>query len=291
MARRPGRAKASSGRGEEAKRSGGSRASQARGEQAEARRAGSDAIDHALPDAGGARADRAEEARIGRLTVVATPIGNLGDLSPRALAALEGADVLACEDTSVGARLLAANGLRRSILRLDEHAPESKLRAVIEHALGGKSVVYFSDAGTPGVSDPGPALVDLAFEAGVEVDAIPGPSALLTAVMLSGFFAQKLVFLGFLQRRPGAIRSELAPFAESTTTLVFFEAGNRLGKTLQTALEALGERRVAVCREMTKSHQEVIRGDLSELANSTRTFKGECTVVLEGKRKSLARGS
>lgn len=187
--------------------------------------------------------------------------------------------------------MLAANGLRRSILRLDEHAPESKLRAIIEHALGGKSVVYFSDAGTPGVSDPGPALVDLAYEAGVEVDAIPGPSALLTAVMLSGFFAQKLVFLGFLQRRAGAIRSELAPFAESTTTLVFFEAGNRLGKTLQTALEALGERRVAVCREMTKSHQEVIRGDLSELANSTRTFKGECTVVLEGKRKSLARGS
>ena len=152
-------------------------------------------------------------------------------------------------------------------------------------------MAYFSDAGTPGVSDPGPALVDLAYEAGVDVDAIPGASALLTAVMLSGFYAQKLAFLGFLARKPGAIRSELEPFAESTTTLVFFEAGNRLPKTLASALEALGERRAAVCREMTKSHQEVIRGALSELVNSGRTFKGECTVVLEGKRKTLARGA
>jgi 16S rRNA (cytidine1402-2'-O)-methyltransferase len=204
---------------------------------------------------------------------------------------LEDADVLACEDTSVGARLLAANGIRRSIARLDEHAPVSKLRSIVEEAAAGKSVVYFSDAGTPGVSDPGPALVDLAHEAGVEVDAIPGPSAVFTAVMLSGFFAQKLVFLGFLSRKAGAIASELQPYAESTTTLVFFEAPTRMQKTLEIALKTLGERRVAVCREMTKAHQEVVRCSLSELVLAGRTFKGECTVVLEGRRKSLARGS
>jgi 16S rRNA (cytidine1402-2'-O)-methyltransferase len=198
------------------------------------------------------------------------------------------ADVLACEDTSVGARLLAANGIRRSIARLDEHAPESKLKSIVAEAAGGKSVAYFSDAGTPGVSDPGPALVDLAYEAGVEVDAIPGPSAVFTAVMLSGFYAQKLVFLGFLARKPGAIASELGPYAESTTTLVFFEAPTRLLKTLEIALKTLGDRRVALCREMTKAHQEVIRGRLSELVSTERTFKGECTVVLEGKRKSFA---
>ena len=152
-------------------------------------------------------------------------------------------------------------------------------------------MVYFSDAGTPGVSDPGPVLVDLAYERGVVVDAIPGPSAALTALMLSGFFAQKFAFLGFLSKKQGAIKGELAPFADSTTTIVFFESGNRLEKTLATAVEALGERRLAICREMTKAHQEVIRGRLSELAKESRTFKGECTVVLEGKRKTLARGS
>ena len=204
---------------------------------------------------------------------------------------MQDADVLACEDTSVGARLLAANGLRRSIIRLDEHAPESKIRAVVAEAVAGKSVVYFSDAGTPGVSDPGPALVDSAYEQGVVVDAVPGPSAAMTAIMLSGFFAQKFVFFGFMARKPGAIKAEFDAYAESTTTLVFFEAANRLAKTLTHAHAALGERRVAVCREMTKSHQEVIRGRLSELAISARTFKGECTVVLEGKRKTLARGA
>jgi 16S rRNA (cytidine1402-2'-O)-methyltransferase len=130
--------------------------------------------------------------------------------------------------------------------------------------------------------------VDLAYEAGVEVDAIPGPSAVFTAVMLSGFYAQKLVFLGFLARKPGAIASELEPYVESTTTLVFFEAPTRLLKTLEIALKTLGDRRVALCREMTKAHQEVIRGRLSELVSTERTFKGECTVVLEGKRKSFA---
>jgi 16S rRNA (cytidine1402-2'-O)-methyltransferase len=192
---------------------------------------------------------------------------------------------LVCEDTSVGARLLAAHGIRKSILRADEHAPRAKLASIVGDAASGKHVVYFSDAGTPGVSDPGPSLVDLAYEAGVEVDAIPGPSAALTAVMLSGFYAQKLVFLGFLARKTGAIRAEFEPYADSTTTLVFFEAPTRLAKTLGVVLEALEDRRAAICREMTKAHQEVIRGRLSELATGDRMFKGECTIVIEGRRK------
>jgi 16S rRNA (cytidine1402-2'-O)-methyltransferase len=190
----------------------------------------------------------------------------------------------------VGARLLASIGLRRSIVRLDEHAPTSKLRSVVEEASSGKKVVYFSDAGTPGVSDPGPALVDIAYREGVEVDAVPGPSAAMTALMLSGFFAQKFIFLGFLPRKAGPMRSEFVQFEESTTTIVFFEAANRLSKTLEIALEALGDRRVSVCREMTKAHQEVIRCRLSELVSAQRAFKGECTIVLEGKRRRLAEG-
>ena len=165
------------------------------------------------------------------------------------------------------------------------------MRAILEEAASGKKVVYFSDAGTPGVSDPGPALVDMAFSMGIEVDAIPGPSAAMTAVMLSGFFAQKFVFLGFLPRKAGPMRTEFAQFAESTTTIVFFEAANRLQKTLEVAQEALGDRRVAICREMTKAHQEVIRGSLSELTSQARAFKGECTIVLEGRRRRVAQGS
>ncbi len=201
------------------------------------------------------------------------------------------ADVIVSEDTSVGARLLAAHGLRRSVLRLDEHAPDAKIRNVLGHALQGKTILYFSDAGTPGVSDPGPALVDKAYALGIEVDALPGPAAAMTAIMLSGFFAQRFVFLGFLPRKPGAMKAEFIPYADSTTTLVFFESPLRLGKTLKTAMDALGDRRVAVCREMTKVHQQVVRGKLSELISDAVTFKGECTIVLEGRRRIVAEGA
>lgn len=201
------------------------------------------------------------------------------------------ADILACEDTSVGARLLAANGVRRSIQRLDEHAPEHRIHALLDDVEGGKSLAYFSDAGTPGVSDPSVALVDAAYARGLAVDVVPGPSAVLSALALSGFYAQRFVFLGFLPRKAGAMASEFTPYAESTTALVFFEAPTRLTKALKTALESLGDRRVAVCREMTKLHQEVVRARLSELILQDRAFKGECTVVLEGMRRNVAEGS
>lgn len=198
--------------------------------------------------------------------------------------------MLCSEDTSVGARLLSAHGLRRSVTRLDEHASAAKIDGVLQHALDGKTVVYFSDAGTPGVSDPGPALVDRAYELGIEVDALPGPSAATTALMLSGFYAQRFVFLGFLPRKPGAMRSELLPYAESTTTLVFLGAPTRVTKALEVALETLGDRRAAICREMTKAHQEVLRSKISELITQGSKFKGECTVVLEGRRRKVAEG-
>lgn len=201
------------------------------------------------------------------------------------------ADILACEDTSVGARLLAAKGFQRSIQRLDEHAPLSKIQSLLDDVESGRTLAYFSDAGTPGVSDPGAALVNAAYLRGIVVDAIPGPSAVMTALALSGFFAQRFVFLGFLPRRAGAMSAEFAPYAESTSTIVYFEAATRLRKSLEAALKSLGERRVAVCREMTKSHQEVVRSALSELAAEERAFKGECTIVIEGMRRRVAEGS
>jgi 16S rRNA (cytidine1402-2'-O)-methyltransferase len=195
---------------------------------------------------------------------------------------------LACEDTSVGARLLAANGVRRSIQRLDEHAPEHKIQSLLDVVASGKTLAFFSDAGTPSVSDPGAALVDAAHSRGIPVDAIPGPSAVMSALSLAGFYAQRFVFLGFLPRKAGAMSAEFAPYADSTTTIVYFEAPTRLKKSLETALKTLGERRVALCREMTKAHQEVVRLSLSELISQDRAFKGECTIVIEGMRRKVA---
>jgi 16S rRNA (cytidine1402-2'-O)-methyltransferase len=174
---------------------------------------------------------------------------------------------------------------RKPLVRLDEHSTSAKIRSLVERAAGGETVAVVSDAGTPGISDPGAMLVDAAYEAGVEVDSIPGASAVSNALALSGFFAQKFAFLGFLPRRASALREEFEPYADSTTTLVFFEAPARVGKSLQAALAALGDRRVAICREMTKIHQQVVRGRLSTISSTELSSKGEFTIVLEGKRR------
>lgn len=130
--------------------------------------------------------------------------------------------------------------------------------------------------------------MNAAAERGIRVDAIPGPSAVMAALSLSGFYAQRFVFLGFLPRKQGAMAAEFAEYRDSTTTLVFFEAPTRLAKALRVALEALGDRRAVICREMTKAHQDVVRGTLSELSTQDGRFKGECTIVIEGRRRNVA---
>lgn len=144
-----------------------------------------------------------------------------------------------------------------------------------------------TDAGTPVISDPGARLIDLAHRRDIPVDAIPGPSAITNALALAGFFAQQFAFLGFLPRRSSAAMAELRGFRESAMTLVLFEASPRLPRTLQVALSALGDRRAAICREMTKLHQQVLRARLSELAQLPPNIKGEITVLIEGYRRKL----
>jgi len=212
----------------------------------------------------------------------------LSDLSTRAIDALRVCDLVTAEDTRIASRLLSSLGLKKATIRIDEHASDSALKRVIGRAEAGETIVVTSDAGTPGISDPGAKLVDLAYEAGVTVDAIPGPSAVTNALALSGFFAQRYAFLGFLPRKKGGQLAEFEPYASSTYSLVFFESGARVGRTLSVALEALSDRRAAICREMTKLHQEVIRGRLSELAQDVPNLKGEVTVVIEGARRNLA---
>lgn len=220
------------------------------------------------------------------LTLVATPIGNLGDLSPRAVAALEAADLWLVEDTRVSGKLQAHLGLRKPMRVLNEHTSERQIRAIVAELTGETAAVLLTDGGSPTISDPGSRICDLCHEAGVAVDAIPGPSAVTTALMLSGFFAQRFCFLGFLGRKSGAIRVELRAFAESPLTLVLFESPHRVGTLLTAAFEELGPRRFTICREMTKIHEQTYRSRLPGVPTEQELpAKGEVTVVIEGRRK------
>ncbi len=222
------------------------------------------------------------------LTLVCTPIGNLGDLSARAIETLSGADAWIVEDSRVSGKLAAHLGIRKPMQTLNEHSGPDKLKAFAERA-GQETLALLTDGGAPGISDPGAALVDLCRDAGVDVDAIPGPSSVVDALMLSGFYAQRYAFLGFLPRKAGPMRKELEPFKDSPFTLVAFESPFRFRNLLEAAADALGDRRYAICREMTKLHQQVYRQRLPYIPTDSEVLaKGEFTIVFEGKRKTSA---
>jgi 16S rRNA (cytidine1402-2'-O)-methyltransferase len=227
----------------------------------------------------------------GKLTLVATPIGNLGDLTDRARAALQEADFWIVEDTRISGKLASHLSLRKPMRVLNEHTPSHARDQLLRELVGGGSGVLMSDGGTPSISDPGAMLCDACHEHGVEVDALPGPSAVTTAVAVSGFFGQQFAFLGFMPRKHGAIVEAFRPFDESTFTLVFFESPYRIDKVLDPAFEALGERRYAICRELSKVHQQIYR-DILPKAPSVAEMprKGEITVVIEGLRRGAIEG-
>lgn len=221
------------------------------------------------------------------LTLVATPIGNLGDLSPRAAEALKAASIWIVEDSRVSGKLAAHLGVRKTMRVLNDHTPEHQVEAILRDLAAGLDACLLTDGGCPVVSDPGSHLTDLALQAGIEVDGIPGPSAVTDALMLSGFYGQRFAFLGFLGRKPGAIREELAPFSDSPMTLVLFESPHRLEQLLKVAFEVLGARRYAICRELTKSHQQIYRKFLPDCPTEREMpKKGEVTLVIEGKRRT-----
>lgn len=226
------------------------------------------------------------------LTLVATPIGNLGDLSPRASAALSEADVWFVEDTRVSGKLQGHIGVRKPMRVLNEHTGEAKLADLCREISGGLRAAVLTDAGCPGISDPGARLVDLCREADVEIDAVPGPSAVTTALTLSGFYAQRFAFLGYLPRKLGDQRAILNPFSDSPLTLVLFESPFRTEKLLDALYDVLGSRRYAFCREMTKLHQQVYRSRLPDKPAAKEVpAKGEFTVVVEGIRRGNASDS
>ena len=222
----------------------------------------------------------------GVLHLIATPIGHLGDLTLRAARCLVEVETLYCEDTRVTAKLLGALGARRHLISLNEHNEEARIEAVLADLDAGGSVGIASDAGTPLLSDPGARVVQAAIQAGHRVTTIPGASAALSALVLSGFPAAPSLFLGFAARKRGRLAEQLAPFARAPVTLVLFEAPGRVTSLLENLNELLGDRSVVVARELTKKHETMYRGRLSQMPELNE--RGEMVVVVAPPEQALA---
>jgi 16S rRNA (cytidine1402-2'-O)-methyltransferase len=220
------------------------------------------------------------------LVLVATPIGNLGDLSPRAVEALAAADAVACEDTRRTGRLLEHAGVRPpKLLVVNDHTEPSQVRAILARLDAGERVAVVSDAGTPGIADPGERLVAAAANAGHRVEVVPGPSAAIAGLVASGLPTGRFCFEGFLPRKGSARTARLAALAAEPRTIVLYEAPHRLARTLADLAEAMGPtRRVAVARELTKLHEELWRGPVGGAATwaAETTPKGEVVIVVAG---------
>jgi 16S rRNA (cytidine1402-2'-O)-methyltransferase len=229
----------------------------------------------------------------GRLQVVATPIGNLADLSERAREALAGADVIAAEDTRHTASLLKAAGIAKPLLSLHQHNESRRVPALLARLALGERVALVSDAGTPLLSDPGYELVHAVVAAGFEVSVIPGPSAITAALAVAGLPTDRFCFEGFLPARERERRAALAALAQEPRTLVFFEAPHRIAAALADMAAVLGaERTAVVARELTKAHETIYRGTLRELAARAAAeanfARGEITLVVRGAAPTAA---
>jgi 16S rRNA (cytidine1402-2'-O)-methyltransferase len=220
---------------------------------------------------------RHAEAPVGRLVICPTPIGNLEDITLRALAALAGADVVACEDTRRTAQLLRRHGIDVPLVSYHEHNEDRRARELATRIAGGETVVLVSDSGTPLISDPGYALLHACLEQGLAVEVLPGPSAVITALVASALPAARWRFAGFL---PRAARERERVLAGAEETLVAFESPRRLPATLELLAQREPERHLAVCRELSKVHEEVVRGTASELADHFRAHPPRGEVVL-----------
>ena len=222
----------------------------------------------------------------GTLYLVATPIGNLEDITQRALNVLAEVDVIACEDTRRTGLLLRHYGIKTKMLSYHEHNEQARARLLCEMLTGGASIAVVSDAGTPGINDPGYRLVKLAATTApnVRVVPVPGATALIAALIASGLPTDQFFFGGFLPARAQARRTRLEEVRAFPSTLIFYEAPHRLGESLADAREILGEREAAVARELTKLHEEIVRGRLSELAErfgSETAARGEMVIVID----------
>lgn len=222
----------------------------------------------------------------GRLLVVGTPIGNLGDLSPRGREALTGADVIACEDTRRTGRLLQLAGIpKRPLMVANEHTEHDRSGQIVDRIAAGATVALVSDAGMPGVSDPGQRVVAAVASAGLSIEIVPGPTAVVSALVASGLVNDRFVFEGFLDRKGSTRAKQLAEIAAQPRTTVFYESPKRVAKTLVDLIEVCGPDRLgAVARELTKLHETTLRGTLAELSATVAEAapRGEYVIVVAG---------
>lgn len=220
------------------------------------------------------------------LVLVATPIGNLGDLPPRAIEALSAADVIACEDTRHSRKLLHHAGISpRRLLAVHAHNESEQAERLVRDMLAGTRIAFITDAGTPGISDPGERLVAAAIAAGVDVEIVPGPTALIAGLVLSGLSTSRFCFEGFLPRKGKDRAARLAEVAAELRTTVLYEAPHRLVVTITDLAESCGgSRRLAIARELTKRFEEVWRGTLADAVERAASIeaRGEYVIVVEG---------
>ena len=223
------------------------------------------------------------------LYLVATPIGNLQEVSPRTIEVLSSVDLVACEDTRVTGKLLSLLGIKKELISLREHNEVSVSKELAEKIKNGLKVAYVSDAGYPCISDPGSKLVKICLENEINVTSISGPNAALNALIASGLCGDHFYFHGFLNAKESVRLEELRELSLKKETLIFYEAPHRIQKTLESMYEILGDRKACVARELTKKHEEFIRAGLKQLSEiDPDTLKGEMVIVVEGCSKEVS---
>ncbi len=229
---------------------------------------------------------------VGTLFLVATPIGNLEDITLRAIRILKEVDFIAAEDTRHSLKLLNHLGISKPLISYYKQKEASKSSYLVDELLSGKNIALISDAGTPVISDPGETVVSLAIENGIPVVPVPGPCAIISALIASGISATSFSFFGFLPVSKKEKFEKLEAIKNYETTLVFYEAPHKLTATLEAMLEVLGDRSIVLCRELTKVHEEFIRGKLSDVLTKLSEPKGEFVLIVEGnlhkKEESIA---
>ena len=216
---------------------------------------------------------------------MAIPIGNLEEISPRVKETLSLVDLIACEDTRVSGKLLQHLGIKKTLIACHEHNELTVSKQLVEMMMEGQSIAYLSDAGYPGISDPGQRLVQAALSEDIQVIVISGPSAVFNALVASGLDSSKFYFHGFLRQKEAARLDEIKDLYRRPETLIFYEAPHRIDVTLRNLLEVLGNRKACIARELTKLHEEYIDGTLQELSEiDPTTLKGEMVVLVEGNK-------
>lgn len=221
---------------------------------------------------------------MGTLYIVGTPIGNLDDISPRALETLENADFIAAEDTRVTLKLLNRFGIKNQLISCHRHSSNAVFTTILQRLIAGENCALVSDAGMPCISDPGQELVQLCYDNNVKVCVIPGPSAAVSALSISGLDTSRFSFEGFLSVNKKQRKAHLEEVKDYKHTLIFYEAPHKLIYTLKDMLEVFGDRRISLCRELTKIHEEVIRTTLSQAVAMYESLapKGEFVLIIEG---------